>query len=344
MLARPILYAALPLTVLSALALALGVLIGRTTDSWQIMHAPREATPVERTAVYFTDAHRGLTVAFRPVESLIRYEPVYAQSHAAAISPDRRYIVQSITADQQRLVLIDLLTGTTHTIGPGSNPTWSPDGRHVAYTFIGRLAGVDVTDGVPGEPVSLIGDIRFVNPDMAAGISPLAWSPDSTRLAVEILEPSDTDIYTVRPDGSELANITGSDRVRESYPVWSPDGTRIAYIREESDGERAVYIMDADGSNPRLLVEAPGASYPVWSPDGTRIAYVGQMNQRLSLIVIDVDGESAPVALTPLSVNARPVWSPDGHFMAYYNPDIHIIDVRSRRSRLLVRETHMMLP
>jgi Tol biopolymer transport system component len=61
---------------------------------------------------------------------------------------------------------------------------------------------------------------------------------------------------------------------------WSPDGTKIAFTRvigdADRDGNFDIYVMNADGSNPRRLTTDPAShdNDPSWSPDGTKIAFL----------------------------------------------------------------------
>jgi Tol biopolymer transport system component len=84
-------------------------------------------------------------------------------------------------------------------------------------------------------------------------------------------------------DGSNPTRLTESTAAREGYPVWvwagnpvwSPDGSKIAFVSNR-DGRRDIYIMNADGSNvTRLTKDSIIKWSPSWSPDGTKIAFCG---------------------------------------------------------------------
>ena len=77
------------------------------------------------------------------------------------------------------------------------------------------------------------------------------------------------DVYVVNADGSGLTRLT-----RGMDPSWSPDGSQVALSRWTTPW--GIYIVDADGSNERLLFGSNVARAPVWSPDGSQIAFYFQ--------------------------------------------------------------------
>ena len=91
-------------------------------------------------------------------------------------------------------------------------------------------------------------------------------------------------------DGSNPTNLT-QDASDDWYPVWSPDGQRIAFMSER-DGNRDIYVIAADGSNPtNLTQDASFDGYPAWSPDGQRIAFLSQRDGNRDIYVIAADGK-----------------------------------------------------
>ncbi len=203
-------------------------------------------------------------------------------------------------------------------------PAWSPDGARIA--FVSDRAGIyDIyTANADGSDPVQVTDDNFRE-------SRLAWSPDGTRIAYvrfshdgyyrpddhtygdEFFDYSDEDfdIFVVGADGSNPVRVTHDD-YRELAPVWSPDGTRIAYTRDVEPDTRNVrlqiIVVGADGSEPFKL--ADDGIDPVWSPDGTGIAYDGNRGR---IHVAEADGSST----RQLVQGENPSWSPDSTRIAY---------------------------
>jgi Tol biopolymer transport system component len=161
-----------------------------------------------------------------------------------------------------------------------------------------------------------------------------AISPDGTQVAFDRSggpRPPTAAIFLMNTDGSHITRVTTppkSARDGDTSPVFSPDGTQLAFVR---DG--AIYIVGVDGSGLRQVTPASlVASRPQWSPDGSKIAFgtsdqanvdVGQ-----NVHVVNVDG-SGLVALThELSPDSAedPTWSPDGSMIAFTRFRSELVD------------------
>jgi len=132
------------------------------------------------------------------------------------------------------------------------------------------------------------------------------------------------DIWAMDANGTGQANLTNSPAVNESGPVWSPDGTRIAFTSDAGpSGLPNVWIMNADGSNAFQVTNDPvwGAGV-TWSPGGTQLAYVRQvpgvtMGLQFDIFVINTDG-TGPTNITNSDFDEiEPAWSPDGARIAF---------------------------
>lgn len=137
---------------------------------------------------------------------------------------------------------------------------------------------------------------------------------------------SDSDIWIVRP-GSEERALIGfpGDDMWQACPAFSPDGTRLAYLRHSMIGdnvEREIVAVTFDAMagqvrDERVLARQRGAGCPRWSPDGSRLAFSfvpsSGEDEASHLWVVGLDGTSSEIFSYPVSGERTTFdWSPDG--------------------------------
>jgi hypothetical protein len=142
-------------------------------------------------------------------------------------------------------------------------------------------------------------------------------------IAVTLSDPAPSpplQVFTIRPDGTDLTNVSSSS-FPDYFAAWSPDRTRLAFVRAlGSSGHHvedfALMTMNADGTDKQEVFRANmvrALLYPTWSPDGQRLAFVLDSGSTLSVFVIDVDGSD----LRELARGSEPDWSPAGDRIVY---------------------------
>jgi len=101
-------------------------------------------------------------------------------------------------------------------------------------------------------------------------------------------------------------------------PVWSPDGTQIAFASDRS-GVVKHYVIDADGTNVRLLPDgvAEHGGRSSWSPDGRWLAFYAGPRDDRDLYLVATDGSGEARRLTAGGRNLAPSFSPDGKWLAF---------------------------
>ena len=124
---------------------------------------------------------------------------------------------------------------------------------------------------------------------------------------------ADGGIFSMTADGEEARLLVP----RAGQPVWSPDGTRIAFAigqRPRGGGEprSSVWVADADGRNRKRVTRSARASSPAWSPDGTLIAFVGDGG----IHVVRPDGTDERVLSFEPTLANDLSWSPSGRELA----------------------------
>lgn len=122
-------------------------------------------------------------------------------------------------------------------------------------------------------------------------------------------------IEVINADGTGRTALSSAEVNSDLNPIWSPDGTKIAFISTRDGVLGELYVMNADGSAETRLTTTEslgGVRYqPDWSPDGSSIVFV--VNQR-ELYLISPDGTGFALVAT---LGRDPVWSPDGSRILY---------------------------
>ena len=131
-------------------------------------------------------------------------------------------------------------------------------------------------------------------------------------------------VFTVNPDGTDQRQLTHvPDGSIAGDPDWSPDGSQIAYVSNES-GNFSVMVMNADGTDQHQVAHVVDSDYftPRWSPDGTRLAVsrCRTLNGYLlgcDILVMNANGTGRRLLVGSHVVNQYPAWSPDGTQIAF---------------------------
>lgn len=161
------------------------------------------------------------------------------------------------------------------------DPTWTPDGRRVA--FRSARSGVDNifwqrADGTEGEAQRLT--------DSNVGRFPLSWHPSGKFLAYrEFGQQTRSDIWILPMDGDEASGwkpgkptIFAGTRFDEGEAMFSPDGRWIAYQSNESGGDE-IYVSAFPVSGARIKVSADGGLSPIWSRATKELFFRNPENQ-----------------------------------------------------------------
>jgi Tol biopolymer transport system component len=199
----------------------------------------------------------------------------------------------------------------------------SPDGTEIA--FYSRIGGVKLV-GVSGGNERLL--TQGVNTNHGDAMDHVSWSPDGSELAYAW----DGEIYVMAADGSHERQLTHTVAGKGSYyPVFSPDGSTIAYWSGSSTGQDSgprdaeIYTIPATGGTPtRLTHDNTNDIEPTWSPDGSQIARFSNGE----LWVMRADGSGDHLVYRHDGGTWAPAWSPDGSMIAFlrYDPTERSVD------------------
>ena len=122
-------------------------------------------------------------------------------------------------------------------------------------------------------------------------------------------------IFVMNNDGSNMQQITDGNGFEDYDPCWSPDGTKIVFVRRDrTTFDRELWIVNGDGTGLTPLSTGANDFDPAWSPDGKTIAFA-RSHDALDIFVINADGTGSANLLI---VDAyQPCWSPDGTEIVY---------------------------
>ncbi len=114
------------------------------------------------------------------------------------------------------------------------------------------------------------------------------------------------------PSASPPRALLWEEGVKNAYPHWSHDGSRILY-QSNAGGKWRLYVMNKDGSGRVALTEgAANDDFPDWSPDNSRIAFVSDRSGNEEICVMNADGSDFQTLTRDPARDIHPYWSQDG--------------------------------
>lgn len=222
-------------------------------------------------------------------------------------------------------------------------PVWSRDGTRFAYKLLSTWSTAEdpevfgdlvVVDADGKNPITIERDTK--------GMSGTEWSPDGRWLLYSRYVEGLEQVFVAPADGSSPPARVGKPDTVNSGPVFSPDGTKIAYL----EAQRGVVVMNRDGSNPQTLNQTAFKHLDnslAWHPDGNRIvvgAAIGE--EAFDLWFLDLDGGAEKHVEVAGRAEVSPSWSPDGKRLLYLTTTdgrywlLRVADADGKQERLLL--------
>ncbi len=223
------------------------------------------------------------------------------------------------------------------------NPTWSPDGRSIAYTSYRRgvpdIFIANIYQGtVPENPLHSRGEENFLP----------VWSPDGKKIAFQSNRDGHAEVYVMNRDGSGVRRITNNP-ANDGTPTWSPTGKQIAFTSDRS-GAPQIYVVDADGLNLRMLTHESYCDRPTWSPAPyNEIAYAARTGPGFDIKVLDLASGQIRQLTFGEGSNESPAYAANGRHLVFSSTrsgrrQIYTIDRTGKDVRQLTRAGNNQTP
>ena len=237
----------------------------------------------------------------------------------AGWSQDHKIGLWLLTPDKNLLYTVPAKGGQSMQITAKGSwiPCWSPDGKFLYFDGInaGDWAGLESVPVAGGNVFRIpIRSKHLIQPSMPSG--GLSVSPDGKKIvfAGSYYDIKDSlirkeleglHIMTIPVEGGEPTQLT-TNPASDGYPVWSPDGKSIAFIRKENNSEPLlnIYMIPAEGGTPKKLTsESDKVVYGRidWSPDGERIGFFAADK---TIRIIPIEGGKSKIVVN--GIDAHP--------------------------------------
>lgn len=195
-------------------------------------------------------------------------------------------------------------------------PTWSPDGKHIAFSSreAGASYGYIYAIGVDGTGLTALtkGEVRDSAPSWSSNGKQIAFMRETCCGSGSTV----ADIYVMNADGTHVTRLTQGERP-DGNPAWSPDGQYIAWMTEEGDAQNPIgkmAIMNADGTNQTTIpldISVSIGYQPAWSPDSQQLMFVYREGNHLNLYRVNRDGTNLTKVTDDSAFFSAPAWSPN---------------------------------
>ena len=213
-------------------------------------------------------------------------------------------------------------------------PSWSPDGRTLAFRS-------RTSDGAGGIYTISYGSRQKEFPRKIADAPPvfdqLSWSPDAKFIAYAGDAGGDMNVYTVETSSGEVNQIT-SGGGRNMSPTWAPTGEEIAFSSERT-GQSEIWVLNLSSGEEKQVTADGGNAWPAFSHSGEKLAWVKEGE---GVAIMDGPTHERLQLNAPSKLAYAPTWSPDDNYLAvtaedWGSWDIYLITADGSNALLLTK-------
>jgi TolB protein len=195
---------------------------------------------------------------------------------------------------------------------PIISPTWSPDGKSVAYVSFEQRKPVVYVHKIVDGTRKIVANFKGSN-------SAPAWEPNGQSLVVALSQNGFQQLYAINLANGAKRKLFSSLGV-DTEPVFSADGETLFFVSDRSGGPQIYRVTLPNGEPERVTFTGAQSMSPAISPDGKYLAYISKVDGSHKLNLLEI----ASRVVTPLTdtvADERPSFSPNGRLIIYATTD-----------------------
>jgi len=164
-------------------------------------------------------------------------------------------------------------------------------------------------------------------------------SPDGRWLAFDSNRAGNTDIWIMKPDGSDLRQVT-TDLAHDWAPTWSPDSKRIVFHSLRS-GNRDIWVKPIAGGAAKQLTTDPSKDWDArWSPKSADIAFTSYRGGSANIWVVSENSAPRQLTFQKSKELEAGTWSPQGNMIAFVSlqtgkEELYLIWIKTGKTKQL---------